>query len=332
MTPSSEIEEIPSLLRRVSRSFYLSLRLLPQSVRPTLSLAYLLARASDSIADAGSASVEFRRQLLSQLPGSLPQSLEAPGLNALPAGAGDEDRGPGRSGGVRETAHGQDAHATETGSIGRDDCSPWAQQVELLGALPDGETELLESLPLLLQRLDSSPDKEEILSVWRTILSGQIFDLQRFSPGALPLTLAEAVRYTGLVAGCVGRFWTEICFKHVAGYSKAPRETMCGLGFDFGCGLQWVNILRDRHGDAAVGRVYVTEADFSAAMATALANLDAGAHYASLVRPRRLRAACRLPLEIGIRTLDLVKASPQSSRVKVSRSFVWLSLARALWH
>ena len=40
-----------ALLRRVSRSFYLSLAVLPPAVRPTIGLAYLLARASDTIAD-----------------------------------------------------------------------------------------------------------------------------------------------------------------------------------------------------------------------------------------------------------------------------------------
>ncbi len=39
------------LLRRVSRSFYLSLRILPRGVREPLGLAYLLARAADTVAD-----------------------------------------------------------------------------------------------------------------------------------------------------------------------------------------------------------------------------------------------------------------------------------------
>ena len=268
-----------SLLRRVSRSFYLSLRLLPGSVRPTLGLAYLLARASDSIADAAAASVELRSQLL----GGLPRVWE---------------RGEARN----------------------------------LGPLPDGEKDLLESLPSLLKQLDSSPDREEILDVWKIILSGQIFDLQRLGPGAAPLTLGEAVGYTGLVAGCVGKFWTRVCFKHIPGYSEESLEAMCGLGFDFGCGLQWVNILRDRLADAAAGRVYVTEENFPAAMRAARENLDAGSRYASLVRPCRLRAACRLPHKIGLRTLDLVDANPQAPRLKADRRFVWLSLVRALWH
>ena len=39
------------VLRSVSRSFYLSLRVLPKPLRDPLSLAYLLARATDTIAD-----------------------------------------------------------------------------------------------------------------------------------------------------------------------------------------------------------------------------------------------------------------------------------------
>ena len=40
-----------SILARVSRSFYLSIRLLPKKLRDPVSLGYLLARASDTIAD-----------------------------------------------------------------------------------------------------------------------------------------------------------------------------------------------------------------------------------------------------------------------------------------
>lgn len=52
------------VLRDVSRSFYLSLRFLPGGFREPASVGYLLARLSDTIADAGGASVETRLQLL----------------------------------------------------------------------------------------------------------------------------------------------------------------------------------------------------------------------------------------------------------------------------
>jgi farnesyl-diphosphate farnesyltransferase len=47
--PGSDLTS--ALLRGVSRSFYLSLAVLPRAVRPTIGLAYLFARASDTIAD-----------------------------------------------------------------------------------------------------------------------------------------------------------------------------------------------------------------------------------------------------------------------------------------
>lgn len=53
--PPPHRPDFDALLAAVSRSFYLSLRVLPQPVRAPLGLAYLLARASDSIADCGPA-------------------------------------------------------------------------------------------------------------------------------------------------------------------------------------------------------------------------------------------------------------------------------------
>src|SRR5438105_14375599 len=40
-----------AILRSVSRSFYLSIRFLPQQLREPLALAYLLARTTDTVAD-----------------------------------------------------------------------------------------------------------------------------------------------------------------------------------------------------------------------------------------------------------------------------------------
>src|SRR5580698_7289341 len=40
-----------NLLKATSRSFYLTLRVLPTRVRPQIGLAYLLARTTDTVAD-----------------------------------------------------------------------------------------------------------------------------------------------------------------------------------------------------------------------------------------------------------------------------------------
>ncbi|MCX7825074.1 MAG: squalene/phytoene synthase family protein, partial [Verrucomicrobiae bacterium] len=64
MTESDREQIIGPLLKEVSRSFYLTLRVLPGALRPAISLAYLLARASDTIADTKVVPREKRRQHL----------------------------------------------------------------------------------------------------------------------------------------------------------------------------------------------------------------------------------------------------------------------------
>jgi farnesyl-diphosphate farnesyltransferase len=61
------------LLRRTSRSFYLTIRLLPRCLRADLTLAYLLARATDTIADTSTAPAEQRMDLLRAAQRSLNQ-------------------------------------------------------------------------------------------------------------------------------------------------------------------------------------------------------------------------------------------------------------------
>src|SRR5712692_1320445 len=53
-----------SILARVSRSFYLSIRLLPKKLRDPVSLGYLLARASDTIADTTELPIDLRMEKL----------------------------------------------------------------------------------------------------------------------------------------------------------------------------------------------------------------------------------------------------------------------------
>ena len=58
---------LQSLLRDTSRSFYLTMRILPGAVRPQIGLAYLLARATDTIADTGLVPPEARLRALAEL-------------------------------------------------------------------------------------------------------------------------------------------------------------------------------------------------------------------------------------------------------------------------
>src|SRR5258708_2213735 len=59
--PDRSLDEI---LSKVSRSFYLSLAILPRAMRSQLSAAYLVARAADTIADTGWVQPSRRIELL----------------------------------------------------------------------------------------------------------------------------------------------------------------------------------------------------------------------------------------------------------------------------
>ncbi len=265
--------EFHRLLASVSRSFSLSLRLLPAEVRSAISLAYALARASDTIADSTDVPPGDRIQALRELP-----SVTFP--VAFPVA----DR---------------------------------------------AERSLLDKLPDLLHRLDQSPDRPLIENVWSTVREGQVFDLSRF-PSPHPLSPAELERYTYLVAGCVGEFWTDLCLLRLHQPFAKPAEEMRGLGRSFGCALQRVNILRDRASDATLGRIYISPDGIASEISHARSGLNAGAAYAGATRSRRLRAAVALPADLGHQTLDLIEQAPLAQRVRVSRSQVWRSLVRCL--
>jgi farnesyl-diphosphate farnesyltransferase len=265
------------LLRSVSRSFFLTIRLLPRAVREPIALGYLLARASDSIADTSGAEVELRH--------------------------GDTSR------------HALDALI--------------ARQSH-----PD-EAALLRRLPDLLEQLDASAAKERLEWVWGHILRGQLFDLVRFSENAgrftespEPLSPEELDEYTFLVAGCVGEFWTRLCAESLEDFSRSPVEELAPLGIAYGKGLQLVNILRDRRGDAAIGRVYVDDRRFDEVKQAAREGLESGLRWVSAVNNGRVRFACVPPARIGLETLERI--SVDSGPVKISRDAVRRVLAGAI--
>lgn len=88
VTPPVDQRALLGLLRDVSRSFFLSIQLLPAALRAPVAVGYLLARTSDSIADAPGASASDRLRMLAQfdddLKGRCPPS-------PIPAFAGMKD-------------------------------------------------------------------------------------------------------------------------------------------------------------------------------------------------------------------------------------------------
>jgi farnesyl-diphosphate farnesyltransferase len=293
------------LLKPVSRSFYISIRLLPKALREPVALAYLLARTSDTIADSSALAAEKRIELLDRFARAI---------------AG-KDEGIGK------------------------------ELVQLCDSqrVGDGENTLLESADTVLRSLpDLSPeDQRDVRELLAIITRGQRQDLTRWRGELTGLANAGELReYTYLVAGCVGEFWTRLCFRKVASFTARSEADMLELGRKYGRGLQLVNILRDAGSDLRAGRCYFPENELRAAnltvrgllnapaeflpiyqrwIAEARAGLDAGLEYSIAINPSRVRVATVLPAMIGVRTLELVEASGLEAlrtRIKVPRSEV----------
>ena len=166
-------------------------------------------------------------------------------------------------------------------------------------------------------------------------------------------------RYTYLVAGCVGEFWTAITMAHSGSLKKWEEEAMSQTGIRFGKALQLTNVLRDVPQDVRIGRCYLPRTEL-AALGIAPQDLlepergeearpalttwskTAMAHYKSaegylLAIPRqspRLRLAVLLPILIGLATLArlagnadwLTPAYPS----RVSRRWIYATLVLAL--
>ena len=276
-------QEIRYLLNDHARTFALTLRILPRSLREPLGLGYLLARASDTIADAGTIPRERRITLLEKLRMSL-------------------------SGGV---------------------CDAWQPRI-LSGELNDSEGELIRAVPQLIAALQGSPDRKELISLWQSIVEGQLADLTRF-PSELPLGDEELENYCCLVAGSVGETWTLLIAKHEPQTLLRPEEEMKRLGGEYGKGLQLVNILRDRVEDRSVGRLYVKNEDLSSLYDLAEEWLGSGEEYLTGLRPGRILMATALPHDLAVRTLREIKRSPEAARVRIPRREVRAVLVRNLY-
>ena len=229
VSPSARKKLLEDLLRGVSRTFYLTLRVLPDDLRHTVGLAYLLARAADTITDTRLLPPAQRLDLL--------------------LAYRDQVRGPADLRVLQRIAR----------ALTEDQSSP-----EVVPEPVQVEQTLLASLPEVFSLLEDLPDDDGRLvrSVLGTLTYGMESDLINF-PGedsgqisALEET-ADQDKYIYHVAGCVGQFWTEISMAHVSKLRKWDQHAMSELGVRFGKALQLTNILRDVPRDLRLGRSYL---------------------------------------------------------------------------
>src|SRR4029453_14992956 len=125
-----------------------------------------------------------------------------------------------------------------------------------------------EQVPAVLAAVAALPpaDQAGVRAVLTTLTEGMLFDLARF-PGedarglAALDSLAELDRYTYLVAGWVGEFWTGMHVAHRPRLAAWAPAAMRARGVRFGKALQMTNVLRDVPADLAHGRGYLPAAE-----------------------------------------------------------------------
>ena len=297
------------------------MNVLPSDVRDEMGLAYLLARAADTIADTeliGRAErLRYLNMFRAQFAGDevQPQAVQAIQAGLLP-------------------------HQTDS-----------AERV-LLERLPEC---------LALYRQFEQGDRDRIRWLMEVLPNGMEMDLARFpGSSAQDLTALERPeeldRYTYFVAGCVGEFWTRMVCAHRPAMRRWDVDRMSAIGVRFGKGLQLTNIVKDVARDLHNGRCYVptqwldevglkpTDLLKPESLPTfrpillrmirqAVEHLDQGWLY-TMALPRleiRQRLACMWPILLAGETLKRVATAPDlldpSVNVKAPRSVVYRVMA-----
>jgi farnesyl-diphosphate farnesyltransferase len=309
------------ILKHVSRSFYLTLNVLPAGVRDQMGLAYLFARAADTIADTDLIDREQRLKYLRQfrVQFTSPQ-IRWKDLEEIQAAL---------------APHQQDS----------------AESI-LLQRLEDC---------FKLYETCSTGDQVRIQWLMDVLPRGMEMDLTRFPGQSVAdltalATLDELDQYTYYVAGCVGEFWTRMVCAHRPAMSRWDTAKMSAIGVKFGKGLQLTNILKDIGRDLHRGRCYVPEQLLSPAglkpadlldernlpifrpvlgqlIKLAMQHLDQGWIYAISIPGSevRQRLACMWPILLAGETLKRVAASPDilnpAVNVKAPRGTVYRVMA-----
>ena len=312
-------ESFQELLQATSRSFYLTLRVLPRAIRPQIGLAYLLARATDTIADTEILPVAARLAALQKL---------------------------------RERILGQSSAPLNFGELAQSQGLPAERRLleKIESALAALQTLAPEDLKRVREVLITITSGQE-LDLQRF---GNVGSTESRPTGNKIIALetaAELDDYTYRVAGCVGEFWTKMCRAHLFPAARLDEKQLIADGIRFGKGLQLVNILRDLPADLKNGRCYLPTQRldeinlfpeillspaaqekflplFREHLDKAEAHLAAGWRYTNTLPfgQFRVRLACAWPILFGMRTIKKLRtadASQLRTRVKISRGEVW---------
>ena len=300
--------ELDSILEGTSRSFYLSLKELPRAIRPQVSLLYMLARTSDTIADSeGGEPRELLEALESYDDFTQGRTSEAPTLSSFSEFQTNKSEGL------------------------------LLKNVETIVSRIEGFSESdQESIRSCLGIIISG----QILDVNRFSLGAE--DIPSIEKDD------ELDDYAYRVAGSVGEFWTRMSLAHLFKLDHEKENQLFENGVRFGKSLQMINILRDIPADLELGRCYIPRKSlekyklsphdlldkskmepfrplYDEYLDLTSRYLESAIQYIEMIPHSqfRLRGSCMLPVIIGKRTVSLLRGRnvlDRKDRIKIDRS------------
>lgn len=284
--PDEAMDRIDDLLEKTSRTFALSIPLLPEPTRREVAIAYLLFRIADTFEDATRWQPEQQVAALEEFI----ELIERP------------DRQRAREAAARWCAEPPIEHDG---------------YMELLADTP----RVLDELA----RLDAEARDIVVRHTIRTA-RGMAGFVNRVQSGSVHLRdLADLQRYCYTVAGIVGELSTAL-FLRQRDQLQAIAAELQQRAARFGEALQLVNILKDSAFDTDEGRFYLPPTIPRAeVMALAHDDLETAGEYTRLLQragaPRGVVAFCALPVRLAAAALQRVAA--EGPGAKVSREQVW---------
>ena len=209
--------DLNTLLKNTSRSLYLSVKMLPRSMRPAFGLAYLLCRYADTIADTDVLSAEKRLDWVRQFPHIVRTQAREKQTQLVHDLAGTSD-------------------------------NPY--ETQLISHLTDCLDALDEIPPVQKSFIfDVVQAVCDGMCIDLTIFPNQ--------KGAVPVafqTEKDLTHYCRLMGGKPGLFWSRLIYHTIP--IALSQETFYEWGQHIGDALQIVNILRDLPKDLQFGRCY----------------------------------------------------------------------------
>lgn len=312
-------EHIP----RVSRTFALTIKFLPQGLRNSVYTSYLLCRVADTLEDTP----------------YLPPAEKSKRLHKL-----------------------RDLLLNATGGK-RLDLDAVSSVYESVSVPGNDEQMLLFESSRLFEILENLPGShKKIIYRWVAEMAEGMADYSKFEAqgdGAVVSlkNIKDWDRYCYYVAGTVGHMLTELFIVHYC-FSKEISEGLRRLGNSFGLGLQKVNVIKDVPDDRERGINYLPgdildkhrlnatrlkeksessriEPFINEIIDLTIPHLDDAIEYASFI-PRHLRGVRMfliVPVFLAVETLSLIKSNPVMAMtgpsVKIARNDVTRLVAAA---